>query len=400
MKAKTMSFILMMVFATGSFLVFAGYGIIAAQMENGDCFNHGDVNFDGAITAADAQLAFFIVLGAYSPTFEQECAADCNGDGEVTAADAQAIFQVVLGQGECADPLLPGEYEPGDLCSVDNIIGNMRYVAEGTFTQGSPETEDCRFNREGPQFLHTFSRNLAVMETEVTRGMWEDLKTDQPALPNDPSDLTKSPSMYHPVQRITWYEAVLYANLLSIQNGLTPCYYLDETFETVIDETNHVTNDVYCDFDANGYRLPTEGEWEYFTRAGTTGEYWIDEPSYEWGSCETCTPSPPLNMLDSIAWWCGNSEQTSHPVGAKLANPWGLYDVHGNVREWCWDRWSSSYPTDTVTDYAGPTTGDNRVDRGGAWSDWARICRSAYRLHHMPGTRNNARGFRLVRTIP
>jgi formylglycine-generating enzyme required for sulfatase activity len=366
MKQAPINVIVLAIITVCTLIVFAGCFGIAARSVDGDCINHADVNLDG----------------------------------EITAGDAQAIFQVELEQSECADPLITGEHEPGDLYSVDNVIGNMRFVPAGTFLQGSPSDEPCRISEEGPQFEHTLTRNLAVMETEITRRMWAILTVVQPTLPKDPSWRRKSRTMNHPVQRVTWYEAVLFANLLSIENGFTPCYYLDDTFETV---TNYITDDVYCNFDANGYRLPTEGEREYFTRAGTTRPFWADETSYSSDNCNTWQPSPPLNVLDSIAWWRGNSGYRAHPVGTKLANQWGLHDVHGNVWEWCWDRsaYPMTYPEGPVTDYTGPTTGSFRVFRGGSWLDYAHFCRSANRQFYIsPGYRNANLGFRLVRSIP
>jgi formylglycine-generating enzyme len=235
----------------------------------------------------------------------------------------------------------------------------------------------------------------------VTRQMWADLKAVQPTLPDDPSRTDISPTMNHPVQRNTWYEAVLFANLMSVQYGYTRCYYKDAGFTTPVDASNYTSGSFYCNFDATGYRLPTEAEWEYAARAGTTGPFSTHEPNYSSGNCSTCSPSPPLNVLDSIAWWCGNSDTGSgrmaHPVGTKLANPWGLYDMHGNVWEWCWD-WFGSYPSGPVTDPTGPITGSFRVFRGGSWSGLAQFCRSAIRYYEFPVLRNGSLGFRLLRS--
>jgi formylglycine-generating enzyme required for sulfatase activity len=126
------------------------------------------------------------------------------------------------------------------------------------------------------------------------------------------------------------------------------------------------------------YRLPTEAEWEYACRAETDSEYSFGNDASE---------------LDAYAWFTDNSAKTSHPVGQKLANPWGLYDMHGNVWEWCSD-WKVDYPTGAVTDPTGPSSGSARVFRGGCWYYTARHCRSAPR-YYAPGSRNGL-GFRLV----
>ncbi len=305
-----------------------------------------------------------------------------------------------------------GPWSPGGLIGVDNIVGNMRYVpatGEGGFSQGSPSGaggEPCRDSNEAP-FTHILTRNIAVMETEVTRQMWQDLEVVQSTLPGsiDPTDTSFGSGMNNPVQRITWYEAVLFANLLSVQNGYTRCYYKDSSFNTPVDSTNYTSGSFYCNFSANGYRLPTEGEWEFFTRAGTSGPFSIDEPNYSSSTCSDFTPTPQLTTLETVAVFCANDNGRSEPVGSKNGNPWNLKDVHGNVSEWCWDwRYTVGspnypYPSGTQTDYTGPSTGANRVFRGGSWYNYARYCRSAYRKSYPPDTRYYLLGFRLVRSL-
>ncbi|MBP5320757.1 MAG: formylglycine-generating enzyme family protein, partial [Kiritimatiellae bacterium] len=122
------------------------------------------------------------------------------------------------------------------------------------------------------------------------------------------------------------------------------------------------------------FRLPTEAEWEYACRAGTTGAY---------GG---------TGGLDEMGWYSNNSGSKTHSVGQKKPNAWGLYDMHGNVWEWCAD-WYDDYPPGSVTDPTGPAFGGNRVLRGGGWCNLALHCRSAYRLRDLPGGRY---GFRLV----
>ena len=161
--------------------------------------------------------------------------------------------------------------------------------------------------------------------------------------------------------------------------------------------SNYTTEPIYCNFNANGYRLPTEGEWEYFTRAGKTGPFSCDEPVYTRGTCWTCDRGY-LNTLEKYCVFCSCEPARTSPVGSKLSNPWNLKDVHGNVREWCWD-WKARYPTGTVIDYIGPCSGAERVYRGGSWKHCPNECRSADRTLEIPSSRKNFRGFRLVRTI-
>ncbi|MEW6366741.1 MAG: SUMF1/EgtB/PvdO family nonheme iron enzyme [Acidobacteriota bacterium] len=290
----------------------------------------------------------------------------------------------------------------GDLYPPDSIVGTLRYApatGAGGFVQGSPVGESCRGGDEA-QFTHVLTRNLAVMETGVTRQMWADLRAAQPTLPADPTALFySSGSMTDPVQNNTWYEAVLLANLLSAQQGLTRCYYTDSSKTVPVDSTNYIADSLFCDFTANGYRLPTEGEREYFARAGTTGPFSVSEPNYSSTTCSDCSWGL-LPSLDSVAWFCNHGGFTSHPVGTKAANPWSLKDVHGHLNEWCWDVYGT-YPAGAATDFAGPTwdVGAYRVLRGTFWYNDASHIRSATRDRAVPQTRYPGIGFRLVRTV-
>lgn len=283
-----------------------------------------------------------------------------------------------------------------NLHSTDSILGKLRAIPAGTFTQGSPNEEVGRVRTNEQQFLHTLTRNLLVMETEVTRQMWTDLRAVQVSLPSDPSYSTSSGTL--PVEKVTWYEAVLFANLLSLQRGLQRVYYVDSTFSTPVTSTNYQTDAVYANWSANGYRLPAEGEWEYLTRAGTTTPFSIGEPAYNGSTSTTCDLGV-LTALEGVAWFCANADKTTHPAGSKAGNPWGMKDVHGNVREWVWD-WYLSYSATSQTDFRGPVTGTNRVYRGGDLNNTAQTMRSAFRGYQTPDRRSNLVGFRLVRLQP
>lgn len=290
----------------------------------------------------------------------------------------------------------------GDLVAVDPIVGNMRLILGTDLTgyqQGSPSSEACR-NANEARFYHVLTRNWAAMETEVSRQMWLDLQTAGAPMPLDQSQPDQSPTSGHPVQFCTWYETILFANLLSAENGLTPCYYTDDMFTTVIDVTNYETDDVYCDFDAPGYRLPTEGEFEYMCRAGTTTPFSCQELNYNSTVCNSCNPGD-LPTLELHGAFCANYPFGTALVGSLAANPWNLKDMHGNVWEWCWDWFASAYPTGTATDYAGPGSSTFfRVLRGGGWDNDSESSRSANRSSTVAFDRGNGWGFRLVRTIP
>jgi len=161
---------------------------------------------------------------------------------------------------------------------------------------------------------------------------------------------------------VSWHDAVAYCNKLSIAAGLQQCY----------------SGDRFAGLACTGYRLPTEAEWEYAARAGTTGARYGE--------------------LDAVAWHEGNSFNETHPVGARAPNNWGLYDMLGNVWEWTND-WSAEHPGKAV-DPMGPSAGRSRVYRGGSWSLAARNVHAAYRVAGVPEYRYFNLGFRPARSIP
>ncbi|MGW0769655.1 formylglycine-generating enzyme family protein [Streptomyces sp. NPDC002676] len=160
-----------------------------------------------------------------------------------------------------------------------------------------------------------------------------------------------------PVEGVSWWDAVQFCNALSRHEGLTPAYRLCVDAETAEWDTS-----------ADGYRLPTEAEWEHACRAGTTG--------------------PRYGQLDDVAWYQGNSDGRIHSVGGKQPNAWGLYDMLGNVWDWCWDV------------YDAEVYGAYRVLRGGGWADEHWSCRASVRRRSHPTFRIDDVGFRIVRSTP
>ncbi|NLI45983.1 MAG: formylglycine-generating enzyme family protein [Acidobacteria bacterium] len=292
----------------------------------------------------------------------------------------------------------------GELVWVDDIVGWMLYIRHGEFTQGSPADAPCRETNEN-QFAHTISRNFVTMQSEVTRGMWAALQAVQPSLPADPSQLFGGDTEDHPVQRIAWQEALLFANLLSAHRNLKPCYYKDAAFTVPVTAANYTSGSFYCDFGAPGFRLPTEGEWEFMCRGGDQNNPFPnnlgwEEHDYTTANCGLVSTSGMYHVLESLAWFGANCSRPQKAGTKTVANVFGQEDMLGNVWEWCWD-WYAAYPTVAMTDYAGPDSGVRRVLRGGAWDCNARYCRAANRESHdvllvsLPTI-----GFRLVRTYP
>ena len=250
-------------------------------------------------------------------------------------------------------------------------------IPAGTFEMGTREGVYGGEDTERP--VH--SVNISAFEmsrTTITRELWNEL------IPWDSSSFPYSD--YMPANNVTWFDAVNFCNLLSEAHGLTPCYTLtDVAFDSL---NNHIKDaEVTCNWDANGYRLPTEAEWEYACRAGTTTRFNLGDSVFD---------------LNRAAWYLCNSGIEVHPVGEKEPNNFGLYDMHGNGWEWVWD-WSSLgyYSESPVQDPRGPETGATgqfeRVVRGGAYARRAFNCRCGRRYSQPPGFRTTGYTFRVVR---
>ena len=244
---------------------------------------------------------------------------------------------------------------------VDPGIGmRFRYVPAGTFEMGSPAGEADRVADER-QHQVTLTRGYWMGETEVTQGQWRAVAGTNPSY-------FSSCGNECPVEQVSWFDAVVFANAMSRKAEFEECYRVSGDSVTFIG------------LGCRGFRLPTEAEWEHAARAGSNYRYSGGDD------------------LDAVGWYDGNSNSRTHMAAQKQANGWGLHDMSGNVWEWCWDRYGD-YPSGAVTDPIGPVGGPDRVGRSCAWaSPVAGVCRPACRSWFPPGHQFPVVGLRLVKT--
>ncbi|GHU52999.1 hypothetical protein FACS1894200_13530 [Spirochaetia bacterium] len=230
---------------------------------------------------------------------------------------------------------------------------DMVHIAGGTFMMGSSANEEYR---------HSDEVQHRVTVSGFYMGKYLVTQQDYQALMGYNPSWFKGDTL--PVEQVNWYDAIDYCNARSKKEGLAPVYTV---------EGNNVT----WSYNANGYRLPTEVEWEYACRAGTI---------------------TPFSTGDTITTHQANyNGKSTTPVGSLTANAWGLYDMHGNVWEWCWD-WYGDYSSGNQTDPVGADSGYDRVSRGGGWDGNVAGLRSASRSFLSPTFRYDDLGFRVVRS--
>jgi len=260
------------------------------------------------------------------------------------------------------------------VCSVPDVAqdhgaaliantSDMVLVSGGSFTMGSLATEQGRRDNE---IQHQVSvSDFYIGKYDVTQGLYKRVMGTNPSYNKDDPNL--------PVEKVSWYDAVGFCNKLSEQDGLQKVYTINGT-------------NVSCNWSASGYRLPTEAEWEYAAKGGLAAATLVPDAIYA-GS----------NNIDQVAWYKDNSGGRMHPVGQKAPNALELYDMSGNVWQWCWD-WYGNYSTAAAqTNPSGASSGVHRIVRGGSWYDDGRALRSAIRDDEFPGGRTSNIGFRLVR---
>jgi formylglycine-generating enzyme required for sulfatase activity len=243
----------------------------------------------------------------------------------------------------------------------------MALVPAGTFMMGSNEGES------NEKLVHrvTISKPFYMSVYEITQKEWRDVMGTTVRQQQDMADTSwplRGEGDSYPMYYVSWQEAIEYCNWRSVKEGLTPAY-------------SGSGNAIQCNFNASGYRLPTEAEWEWAARGGGK-----DPLEYTYSGS---------NSAASVAWYYDNSGNSTHSVGTKRANSLGLYDMSGNVYEWCWD-WYGSYGNSAVTDPMGAASGSRRVERGGGCFSIMQFVRSVDRYSDTPTNRYNDLGFRVV----
>ena len=227
--------------------------------------------------------------------------------------------------------------------TVSGVEFTMVKVEPGTFMMGAIDGDLEVTNREKPAHQVTLTKPFYMAQTEVTQELWMAVMSANPSYFSEGSNL--------PVEQVSYNEALEFCSRLS-------------------DLTGHT------------FTLPTEAQWEYAARGGQNAPA---TPTVYAGSSE----------LDAVAWYTDNCDGTTHAVGSKAPNELDLYDMSGSVREWCLD-WYGDYSATAQTDPQGPSTGTNRVARGGGWASWARECRIPDRMDFYPGNKYGDTGFRIV----
>jgi formylglycine-generating enzyme required for sulfatase activity len=241
-------------------------------------------------------------------------------------------------------------------------------IPAGDFVMGSAEGDDD----EKPPHPVTISKPFYLGVHEVTQAEYQAVMGTNPSYfsagGGGKDNVAGQSTDRHPVEQVSWKDAIAFCNALSVRDGLTPYYRSDEGEP----------------LGGDGYRLPTEAEWEYACRARSTTQY-------SFGDEEA--------RLGEYAWYDGNSDHRTHPVGQKQPNTFGLFDMHGNVWEWCWDGYDKDYYSRSSNlDPINARPATVRVLRGGSWIIYAAILRSSNRIRYEPTNRNRNGGFRPART--
>ena len=303
----------------------------------------GDVNGDGVVTAADVTALYEVLL---NNNYTNAKNWDQNGDGNITAADVTAVYDVLLGNTQVLPPV--------DVYTVNGVTFSMVAVDGGTFTMGGTSEQGGDAESDELPIHHVAVSNFSIGQTEVTQELWQAVMGTNPSFSNGGNYGT---NLQRPVERVSYYECLEFISKLNQMTG-------------------------------KNFRLPTEAEWEYAARGGKSNR------GYKYSGS---------NTVDDVAWYWGNiPSQTwgsegfgSQTVATKAPNELGIYDMNGNVWEWCQD-WYGDYSADAQIKPTGPASGTARVCRGGGWRNEAVKCRVSSRNHWNDDEHSPYVGLRLV----
>ncbi|MGM9868524.1 MAG: SUMF1/EgtB/PvdO family nonheme iron enzyme [Sodaliphilus sp.] len=294
----------------------------------------GDVNADGSVNVSDVTALVNQIIGSGSYSAQ---ACDINDDGEVNVSDVTALVNLIINGGG-------GESEfKNKTFTVNGVSFEMIAVEGGTFTMGATEEQGSDAASDEKPSRQVTLDSFYIGKTEVTQELWEAV------MGNNPSNFKGSNL---PVEKVTWSACISFISELNILLG-------------------------------NYFQLPTEAQWEYAARGGNKSQ------GYKYSGS---------NNIEDVAWYDKNSGETTHPVASKKPNELGLYDMSGNVREWCLDWYSSTYYSDgnNHLNPQGPVTSSTKVIRGGSWCYSANSCRVSMRAYLKPSLNYGFLGLRLV----
>ena len=302
----------------------------------------GDLNGDDKVDIADVNAVINMMLGKSAQT----AAGDINGDGTVDIADVNAVINLMLGKTN----------QEVQTYTVNGVSFKMVAVEGGTFTMGATDDDTEAYDYEKPAHQVTLS-NYSIGQTEVTQELWQAVMGSNPSVFQASTHPNYGDNLQRPVERVSWSDC---QEFITILNQLT----------------------------GKNFRLPTEAEWVFAARGGNKSQ------GYKYAGS---------NTLGDVAWYWDNIPSTTsgtagygtQTVATKSPNELGLYDMSGNVCEWCQD-WYGFYSSDAQTNPTGPDSGTDCVLRGGGWDDDTGNCRLSFRTHTMPMYSRNFLGLRLA----